>query len=199
MYHSTSVIPEPDDAVRAYLSDDLPLVVFEGSGRFAVHVPHAYPNQAIAWIRSLVAQLEDLAEQIEMTANAETIDAAYAEPDPGLVEPYRTDASGPYTLAIYDDQPVPDGSKHAPEMRVTLSLNGEVQNEFTYPSYRIWTLLAHWKDGLPEPGPSAAVAQQAGIALATTDSEYADKDRGTALAAQHIAEMKATAFGGGER
>jgi hypothetical protein len=68
-----------------------------------------------------------------------------------------------WTIEAHDDQPIADGQKYAAYLRVLLLLNGERVSEFTYPAYRIWTLLAHWTEGLsdlalspgnPTPSPS---------------------------------------------
>lgn len=53
-----------------------------------------------------------------------------------------------WTIEAHDDQPIADGQKYAADLRVLLLLNGERIREFTYPAYRIWTLLAHWTEGL---------------------------------------------------
>lgn len=74
--------------------------------------------------------------------------------------PYQHAEHGPWALDIYDDQPVPDGRKYAPEMRVVFTWAGSVVQETTYPSYRIWTLLAHWTDDLPLGGPPQTEGEQ---------------------------------------
>lgn len=55
-----------------------------------------------------------------------------------------------WTIEAHDDQPITDGKKYAADLRVLLLLNGERVREFTYPAYRIWTLLAHWTEGLSD-------------------------------------------------
>lgn len=55
-----------------------------------------------------------------------------------------------WTIVAVDDQPILEGRQTAAEMTVTVSLNGWPVKQFTYPSYRIWTLLAHWTEGLAE-------------------------------------------------
>lgn len=55
-----------------------------------------------------------------------------------------------WTIEAHDDQPIEDGKQYAADLRVLLLLNGERYREFTYPSYRIWTLYAHWTEGLPD-------------------------------------------------
>lgn len=64
-----------------------------------------------------------------------------------LMAEYRTDA-GLWTIAAHDDEPIAEGKEFAADMRVVLALDGEAVRHFTYPGYRIWTLLAHWTDGL---------------------------------------------------
>lgn len=65
-----------------------------------------------------------------------------------------------WTIEAHDDQPIAEGKKYAADLRVVLLLNGERIREFTYPAYRIWTLLAHWTESLddvslpPEADPS---------------------------------------------
>jgi len=54
-----------------------------------------------------------------------------------------------YTLLIVDDQPVPEGRKYAPDAHVQVLRAGKVVRDFLYPSYRIWTLAAHWTEALP--------------------------------------------------
>ena len=53
-----------------------------------------------------------------------------------------------WTIEAHDDQPIAEGKKYAADFRVLLLVNGERIREFTYPAYRIWTLLAHWTEGL---------------------------------------------------
>jgi hypothetical protein len=55
-----------------------------------------------------------------------------------------------WTIEFHDDQPIEVGKKYAADNRVVLLLNGERVREFMYPAYRIWTLLAHWTEGLAE-------------------------------------------------
>lgn len=54
-----------------------------------------------------------------------------------------------WTVDVVDDRPIPHGKVYAPDLSVTISLYGEVIQRGTYPSYRIWTFLAHWRDGIP--------------------------------------------------
>lgn len=67
------------------------------------------------------------------------------------------DQHGRWLLRIHDDQLIAEGHTVAADNRVELTHDGVVVREFLYPSYRIWTLLAHWKDDLapdaeaPEP------------------------------------------------
>lgn len=63
-----------------------------------------------------------------------------------------------WTIEAHDDQPIAEGKKYAADLRVVLLLNGERVREFTYPAYRIWTLLAHWTEGLADLTP---VSEQA--------------------------------------
>lgn len=62
--------------------------------------------------------------------------------------PRAGDDHGEWSIRIYDDQPVPDGKKYAPENRVVILRNETQVRDFLYPAYRIWTLLAHWTEGL---------------------------------------------------
>lgn len=67
------------------------------------------------------------------------------------------DQHGRWTIRILDDQPIAEGHKYAADNRVELLHDATVVREFLCPGYRIWTLLAHWKDDLnpeadaPEP------------------------------------------------
>lgn len=73
-------------------------------------------------------------------------------------EPLRDqfhDGERQWDIEAHDDQPIEDGKEYAADLRVLLLLNGERFREFTYPAYRIWTLLAHWTDGLAELAASA--------------------------------------------
>lgn len=63
-----------------------------------------------------------------------------------------------WTIEAHDDQPIQEGQKYAADLRVLLLVNGERIREFTYPAYRIWTLLAHWTEGLDD-----LVAAAAGV------------------------------------
>ena len=69
-------------------------------------------------------------------------------PEP-LTDEYRAGETL-WTIEVHDDQPIADGQKYAADLRVLLLLNGERIREFNYPSYRIWTLLAHWTEGLDD-------------------------------------------------
>lgn len=55
---------------------------------------------------------------------------------------------GVWEIKIFDDQPIAEGKEYAANNRVQLLHRGTVEREFLYPGYRIWTLLAHWTDGL---------------------------------------------------
>lgn len=61
----------------------------------------------------------------------------------GVPQPYQHAEHGPWTIDIYD-RPA------RWSMGVVISKHGEVHTEFDCPSYRIWTLLAHWTDKLPQ-------------------------------------------------
>lgn len=56
-----------------------------------------------------------------------------------------------WTLTITDDCPIEDGQTYASQHSVLLAFQGATVREVTCPSYKIWTLLAHWTDDLPEP------------------------------------------------
>lgn len=55
-----------------------------------------------------------------------------------------------WVIQAHDDQPIAEGKTYAANLRVVLFRDGQQVREFTYPAYRIWTLLAHWTDGLAE-------------------------------------------------
>ncbi|MEP7738552.1 hypothetical protein ABKW28_12920 [Nocardioides sp. 31GB23] len=66
-------------------------------------------------------------------------------------EPLRDewrDGEAVWTIEAHDDQPIAEGQKYAADLRVLVLLDGERVREFTYPAYRIWTLLAHWTEGI---------------------------------------------------
>lgn len=71
-----------------------------------------------------------------------------------LAEPHQSDTHGEWEIHIYDDQPVAEGKKYAANMRVVWLRDGVQQREALCPSYKIWTVLAHWKDDLPTPAAS---------------------------------------------
>lgn len=56
---------------------------------------------------------------------------------------------GEWKLEALDNQPILEGKKFASDRMVTITRNGEVQSYFLYPGYRIYTLLAHWREGIP--------------------------------------------------
>ena len=58
------------------------------------------------------------------------------------------DTHGEYELVATDDRDIPDGREFAPDLTVTLHHRGVEVKRFAYPTYRIWTLMAHWKEGL---------------------------------------------------
>jgi hypothetical protein len=63
-------------------------------------------------------------------------------------EPRIVDQHGEFSLWVFD---IPDNQA---DLRVELWRTGSLVREFTYPAYRICTLLAHWKDAdevQPEP------------------------------------------------
>lgn len=60
------------------------------------------------------------------------------------------DGDDTWTIEVHDDQPVFEGKRYAADSRVLVLLNGERVREFTYPGYRVWTLLAHWTEGINE-------------------------------------------------
>ena len=59
------------------------------------------------------------------------------------------ESHGDWTITIYDDQPIADGQKYAVKARIVIAHKGRVWREGLRDSYTIWTVLAHWKDGLP--------------------------------------------------
>jgi uncharacterized protein (DUF1684 family) len=70
MYHSIGIIPAADDSVDAEMHDTIPIIRFSGRGGYvALHVPHETPEQATAWLRHLAVVADELAEQVELSAN----------------------------------------------------------------------------------------------------------------------------------
>jgi hypothetical protein len=71
MYHSIGIIPDADDNIVAEMSGTIPVVEFRGvvGGYVSVHVPHETPEQATEWLRRLAVVAEELAEQVELSAN----------------------------------------------------------------------------------------------------------------------------------
>lgn len=65
-----------------------------------------------------------------------------------------------WTIEAHDDQPIANGQKCAADLRVLVLVNGERVREFIYPAYRIWTLLAHWTEGLDHLEGELTVPQQ---------------------------------------
>lgn len=61
--------------------------------------------------------------------------------------PIAGDTYGDYTLIAHN---IPNNPQ---DCRMVLSLNNHVIREFRYPTYKIWTLLAHWRDN-PEVQPN---------------------------------------------
>lgn len=55
-----------------------------------------------------------------------------------------------WRIEAHDDQAIAEGRKYAAYRRVVLLRDGKQVREFLYPSYRIWTLLAHWAEGLAD-------------------------------------------------
>ena len=82
-----------------------------------------------------------------------------------LRDEHRGDGEALWTIEAHDDQPIAEGKKYAADLRVLVLLNGERVREFTYPAYRIWTLLAHWAEGIE------ALAAELGLppGVATTE------------------------------
>lgn len=85
--------------------------------------------------------------------------ATSAQTEAGRRDPID-DTHGRWTLRIHDDQPLTDGKTFAADNRVEVLHDGVVFKKFLYPGYRIWTLLAHWKDSLdPDGVPEAQLAE----------------------------------------
>ena len=64
-------------------------------------------------------------------------EATGSSPDNALI---ASDTYGEYDLSAFD------ASTEAGSYRVVLRKSGTVVQEFDYPAYKIWTLLAHWRD-----------------------------------------------------
>lgn len=56
------------------------------------------------------------------------------------------DTWGEYTITVKDSLPIDEGKTFAQERHVVIDYKGTPEKEFTYPAYRIWTLLAHWSE-----------------------------------------------------
>lgn len=74
----------------------------------------------------------------------------YATPEDVAIEDRRQLGDTTWIIRVYDDQPIAEGRKYAAYRRVVLMRDGKQVREFLYPSYRIWTLLAHWTEGLAD-------------------------------------------------
>lgn len=59
---------------------------------------------------------------------------------PTDTRPVAGDTYGEFTLTAYD---IPGNNQ---DYRVVLTRTGTIVREFAYPAYKIWTLLAHWRD-----------------------------------------------------
>lgn len=57
---------------------------------------------------------------------------------------------GDWKLEAVDDQPIPEGKKMAADLTVTFYHKGAVYQKIFWPACRIYTLLAHWTEGIPE-------------------------------------------------
>jgi hypothetical protein len=57
-----------------------------------------------------------------------------------------TETEGDWSIETVD----PDAGTHAPDMRAVLKRNGETVREIEFPAYKVFTVLAHWRDWLPE-------------------------------------------------
>lgn len=88
--------------------------------------------------------------------------------------PMAGDEYNGFTLMAYD---IPDNRQ---DYRVEFAKDGEIIREFTYPAYKIWTLLAHWRDNdevhpVETPDQSAAVVDAnlhaMGVTLGGTGGE----------------------------
>jgi hypothetical protein len=69
-------------------------------------------------------------------------------PDPKIRDTY-----GEFALEVFDLEPGND------DCFVVLLRNDEEVKHFTYPTYKIWTLLAHWKEN-DEVNPSAVEVEE---------------------------------------
>lgn len=56
------------------------------------------------------------------------------------------ETEGPWTMETVDE----DRGDHAPKIKVRISRDGVVHSEMEVEAYRIFTVLAHWRDWLPE-------------------------------------------------
>lgn len=104
-------------------------------------------------MKRILTRLREIAAGFAwLLAPLQAYDAAhdYATPEDVAIEDRHQLGDTAWTIRVYDDQPIADGRKCADYRRVVLLRDGKQVREFLYLSYRIWTLLAHWTEGLAD-------------------------------------------------
>lgn len=105
-----------------------------------------------------------------LLAPSQRLDESGVRPGDGEGAAYAGADHGEWTVRAYDDQPVAEGKKYPANLTVKIAKSGQPWREFLFPSYKIWTLLAHWTEDLdvleeagPDPALAAPVAEPADV------------------------------------